>query len=236
VSAAALFVAKTLTQVVDGTRIVAILPEALRTGSRYSHWRRHIESLATVRRVEALGRFDRLTDIHVFILSLDRRAGGPPTIDATPRWRDEDDGSPETVGDFFEVWTGPVVQNRDPHRGPWHRFAHVRSVPPWERINAGQHLGSRRYAGRVFDPPFVVLRRTSRPEDQCRTVASIVTGSSPVAVENHLLVLVPQDRTEKRCHQALSVLRAPGTTDWMNKRIRCRHLTVGAVSSIPWSR
>jgi hypothetical protein len=29
-------------------------------------------------------------------------------------------------------------------------------------------------------------------------------------------------------------LKDPRTTTWLNERIRCRHLTVGAVRDLPW--
>jgi hypothetical protein len=53
-----------------------------------------------------------------------------------------------------------------------------------------------------------------------------------VAVDNHLLVLEP--KAERGIEELVQVLRRPETTEWLNQRIRCRHLTVDAVNQIPW--
>jgi hypothetical protein len=36
------------------------------------------------------------------------------------------------------------------------------------------------------------------------------------------------------CEKLVQVLRRESTTEWLNERIRCRHLTVSAVADIPW--
>ena len=93
---------------------------------------------------------------------------------------------------------------------------------------------NRRFEGRVFSPPFVVVRRTSRPGDKHRALGTIINNARPVAVENHLLVLLPKDGTVKACRELLRVLRKPQTTQWLDQYIRCRHLTVSALADLPW--
>jgi hypothetical protein len=57
-----------------------------------------------------------------------------------------------------------------------------------------------------------------------------------VAIENHLLVLRPKDDSPKTCEELLGLLSLQRTNEWLNRRIRCRHLTVGALADLPWWR
>ena len=93
---------------------------------------------------------------------------------------------------------------------------------------------NRRFEGRLFEAPFVAIPRTSRPSDADRARGALVTSAKPVAVDNHLLVARPLDGTVGRCADLLDVLQMPSTSDWLNNVIRCRHLTVGALASVPW--
>jgi hypothetical protein len=88
----------------------------------------------------------------------------------------------------------------------------------------------------VVRPPFVVVRRTSRPSTngEARIVYNLVLGSQPVAVENHLIVLRPIDGSLSTCRAAIKVLKSSSVTKWLDNRIRCRHLTVDTVASIPF--
>lgn len=86
----------------------------------------------------------------------------------------------------------------------------------------------------VFRPPFVAIRRTSGPRDRSRAVATIVRGRRAVAVENHVIVCLPEDGSIERCRALLARLRSSRTDDWLNRRIRCRRLTTSAVAGVPW--
>ena len=68
-SHAAIFLAAAVEGALPGTRLTAILPDVIRTGSRYERLRSHVESLLHVSSIEPYGRFDRWTDIDVFVLS-----------------------------------------------------------------------------------------------------------------------------------------------------------------------
>lgn len=59
-------------------------------------------------------------------------------------------------------------------------------------------------------------------------------GEDAVAVENHLVVLRPLDGSQAACEQLLGVLDSEATSQWLDRRIRCRHLTVGALQTVPW--
>jgi len=230
VSEAALFTAELCYKLHPQTRIVAILPDVLRTGTRYAKWRQNIEHWLAVDSVRMVGLFDPWTDVDVFVFSGERLPRNTHGTKAT-WWVDH--GFSHRVSDLFDVHVGPVVPHRDPDSGPWHRFLHARLVPPWKGFDVAD-APSRRFDRRTFTPPFVVIRRTSRPDDGHRAIGTIVTGTKSVAVENHLLVALPRARGLDACLELLAVLRQDATDAWLNARIRCRHLTVGAVSEIPW--
>jgi hypothetical protein len=79
-----------------------------------------------------------------------------------------------------------------------------------------------------------VIRRTSRPGDNFRAIGSIINLKEKVAVENHFIVLQPKDSTLNTCKRAMKVISSKKTTRWLNKRIRCRHLTVSSLKELPW--
>lgn len=230
VCAAALFLDQCLQNARAGTRIVAILPDVLRSGNRYRLWRSRVMARATVGGTDLIGQFDQWADVDVFLLDL--------TVTRTQENRPDcwgypclDTGEGETVGSFFHVSVGPVVPFRHPERGPSRPYLHARGVPAWEVF--GEVRERRRFEGTVHAPPFVVVRRTSRVGDKHRAVATVIAGGEPVAVENHLLVLRPKDGRLASCRRLLRSLRSGATDEWLNRRIRCRHLTVAAVRQIP---
>lgn len=233
VSAAAVFMEACVRYATAGTVVVAILPEVLRSGARYHKWRQHITNRASVDLVESYGLFDKWTDVDVFLLRLriEEKTRAQSPNDAI-WWSEELCKSKAALSDYFHVCVGPVVDYRDPKRGAWHPFVSPRTVPPWADIAELEQ--SRRFEGRLIEPPFVVVRRTSRPGDKHRAVGSIVRGTRPVAVENHMLVLTPRDRKLSTCRKLIQLFRRAETNDWLNERIRCRHLTVAALRSLPW--
>jgi hypothetical protein len=218
-----------LTRSEPGTGIVAILPEVLRSGSRYEKWRSLFQQRVDLSKVEIVGQFDRHTDVDVFIavgLIRKTRATG------RANWIPSEKANERTIGDRFDVSVGAVVSYRDPHQGPWHPFIHARGIPAWEAVSS--ILQHRRFLGRTFQPPFVVVRRTSRPGDKHRAVGTIISGRSSIAVENHLLVLQPRDGTLEACRQLLRLLHESATSETLDRRIRCRHLTVSSLRDLPW--
>jgi hypothetical protein len=232
VSLAALFIDHYVRQSQPGTRIAAILPEVLRTGSRYAHWRREVQAKAEVTKCRVFGRFAPWADVDVFMLDL--AVGGKRRRHRKEWWCARNGAVDERVEDHFSVHVGAVVPHRDPKSGPSYPFIHAKMLPKW-RI---QHSikKRRRFSGRTFTPPFVVVRRTSRPGDSPRAVATIITGNEDVAVENHLIVLLPKDRTLDTCRLMMRNLRSEKTDQWLDGRIRCRHLTVTALRRLPWRR
>lgn len=55
-----------------------------------------------------------------------------------------------------------------------------------------------------------------------------------MAVDNHLIVAEPLTGGAARCQELLEVLDGPKVVHWLDERIRCRHLTVTVVRSLPW--
>ena len=56
---AAQFIAHVLALAKPNQEIVAVLPDVLRSGSRYSRWRSQVEQRATVLSKHVYGRFDK---------------------------------------------------------------------------------------------------------------------------------------------------------------------------------
>lgn len=238
ISQAALFVLKGLEHAKPGTLLRAILPDVLRSGSRYRRWREIVSAQAVLEGIQVLGQFDSKTQVDVFLLTL-RITGDEQPVSSTWVVPAEEETPQEFVGNLFDVKVGRLVPYRDKEVGKSYPYLDVKHVPAWGSILPG--AAHRRFDGTTFSTPFVIVRRTSKAADSRRAVATIVDCSVPgvpeqVAVENHLLVLRPKSGNISDCQQLLNVLRDPRTDTWLNEQIRCRHLTVGAVASVPyWS-
>jgi hypothetical protein len=166
--------------------------------------------------------------VHVFLLRADKRLRLADGV--APPW--EAKASTKTIGNFFSIAVGPVVPFRhDGGSGMSRPYIHPRNIVPWKTI--GRFTDRRRFSGRSFKPPFVVVKRTSRPEDSFRAIATIILGKELVAVENHLLVCVPNHGSITECRRLVKALKSKNVKVWFDNRIRCRHLTVGALSDCP---
>lgn len=228
VSMAAVFLGELLKHSHPEVSIMAILPEVLRCGSRYAKFRVHVASLGFGGNFSSHGRFDEHADVDVFstILSRSSTAGV-----WAPVYVKEKQGC---LGDYFDVRVGPVVPHRSKNCGPWRKYICAKTVP----LRAHSYLPtkSKRFSGTVFHPPFVVLRRTSGPSDPQRASPTVILGDDPVAVENHLIVLLPRQQADaiQICNAAVEKLKMASTQDFLNNVMRCRHLTKSAVQQIPW--
>lgn len=230
VSAAAIFIDACVSNATPGTQIVAILPDVLRSGTNYRRWREHIALKATVDKAILVGKFDDWTDVDVFILRLSVVSEHIPVPEQ--EWWGNIPTHASTLGNLFDVQVGRVVPHRDPEVGALYPYIYPRILTPWQVVRSFTHR--RRFSGPTFRPPFVAVRRTSRPGHEFRAVGTVVSGREDIAVENHLLVLTPRDGMVRTCRQLLDVLRHPQTNIWLNERICCRHLTVQSVRDIPW--
>lgn len=225
---AASFFVKILEAASPGTVVRALLPDVLRCGRRYEAWRRHVDDMVDVVSADRLGRFDRWTDIDVFLLSA-RVEPASANVSKGP-WIPFHDGP--TVAEGFSVNVGAVVNYRDPHRGAWAPYLTAKGFPTWQRVACV--LGNRRFTGRLDQGPFVAIPRTSRPGEPHRARGALVSELRQVAVDNHLLIAKPHSGRMGDCEALLRLLKRPETTEWLNGVNGCRHLTVGAIKSIPW--
>lgn len=235
-SLAAIFTAAASDALAPGGNFFAVLPDVLRSGSRYRAWRERTADALEVSTVHLHGQFDAYTDVDVFLLAGSRRS--VRHSGAASWWPQEDvAGTDQTVGDLFSVRVGSVVDNRDPHDGPLTPYLTARELPG--RGETGIPTRQRRFAGRLVKPPFVALRRTSRPgqgaKGGTRGAGVLVMGDRPVAIDNHLIVASPLSGGVRSCRKLIDVLDGPQVERWLDERIRCRHLTVSVVRGMPWN-
>jgi hypothetical protein len=207
-----------------GSEIRFVLPDVLRSGSHLAAWREEVEDCLSDGRVSVIGRFDTWTDIDVFLLR-GRRASAGNSI----KWWSPSQGT--RVADHFNVRVGRVVPHRDPKAGPSRPYITASEIPVRGEHRAGVKM--RRHQAAGFEAPFVAVRRTSRPEGGL--VWTIVRSDQPVLVENHLLVCQPNDGTLASCRTLAKALERDEITNWLDQRIRCRHLTVSALREAPYS-
>jgi hypothetical protein len=205
--------------------ISAILPDVLRSGSRYESWRKFVEQ-NICGKIQIIGRFNQKTNIDVFLIHGFLHKAEDKHIS----WFPQKQGFSH-VSDYFDVCIGPLVAYRDPLEGVLAPFAHSNNTPLWETITGITE--KRKFKGRLITPPFVVVRRTSSPTNKFRASGSIISGTTPVAVENHLIVIKPKSNSLNDCDKLLQKLKSSEVNEFINTRIRCRHLTVGVIKEIP---
>lgn len=230
VNAAALFLERAVVSADAGTQIVAILPEVIRSGSRYAELRRIVELHTSDRRVRQFGRFSTAVNVDVMVFE-GRVKYGSKSIGRPWNW-----GRPRetanSVKSLASVSVGPVVPHR--HQELTDKkvpYVCVKTIDPWTTIRRAR--ASRCFSGRLTKPPFVVVRRTSKTGAKYRAMASCVLDGPPVAVENHLLVIQPNDHSEETAIALMENFRNSKTNIWLDKRIGCRHLTVSSIADLP---
>jgi len=215
---------KYLRKLPKGCKVSAILPDVLRSGSRYGEFRQFVsESMQT--EINIWGQFNNKTDVDVFLLS--GEVGENTQVSA---WYCTENVE-STISDYFEVRTGPLVAYRDPEEGPEYPYFYPKICPQWGVVR--EVLETRRFNGKALTPPFVVIKRTSSPSDRNRASATLINLREPVAIENHMIVVTPRDGRINTCKRLMRVLQNQKTNDYLNERIRLRHLTVGVIKDIP---
>lgn len=224
---AGLFIDNLVKKAKNGQRIIAVLPDVLRSGSRYEKWRAFIASNASNINIEIYGRFSKEADVDVFILDFVVDKDGPCIKN---NFETSNASSKNKISDIFKVSIGPVVPHRDLQDGLLVPYVDTQNSPLWAEITAENLC---KYRCTLKKPPFVVLRRTSGPNDFPRLKSSIIKGNKPVAVENHLIVLEPKDGKLKTCREFMKIAKSIEATNWINNEIRCRHLTVSVIKKIP---
>jgi hypothetical protein len=231
VSSAALFIDKIIQYSNPGTSIIAILPDVLRSGSRYEKWRTMVEEKCSIEKIKLLGQFDKYADVDVYAISLTKLGKIGITNKRKTHKNIIKQKGIQMIKELFDVCVGPVVDNRDPNKGPLRPYIISKGLEGWS-IETSASL-NRRHSGKSFDSPFVVIKRTSRLSDSQRAIATIINIPEPVYIDNHLIVLKPKSGKLTDCYKIQEVLKDIRTNTWVNKEIRCRHLTVKIVSDLP---
>ena len=222
VSTAALFLERYITGTQPGTRIVALVPDVLRSGTRYRKLRQLLDKHANVELFAPRGAFSADADVDVSILACTVGSSSAQTAKAASRSL--------TVGDLFQVRVGNVVPHRTSMDGLSKRYLTARGLPDGGILDAP--VARATFDASVYRAPFVVVRRTSSPSDRVRTRATLVSDGE-FLVENHLIVCTPRPNVAADCNHLLRVFADPRTNHWMNERIRCRHLTTAAINELP---
>ncbi len=226
-SAAALHLEHVINGADNGVGIVALVPEVLRSGTSYKRFRNEVSARVRVSGFNSLGSFGRSADVDVAIF-FGVTQKQPPSAEVSsectiPR---------PTVGDKYSIRVGPVVPHRTPIKNLEYGYLTAKNSPVWAEII--QPPETAKYSARLEQGPFVVVRRTSSPSDRKRARASLILSSERYLVENHLIIMRPLSGEIDDCRALIAVLQDARTDEWLNKNLRCRHLTVSALTSIPW--
>lgn len=204
--------------------ISAILPDVLRSGSRYQGFRNFVASTVDGE-VNIWGRFNKNTDVDVFILS-----GSVNLNQKSIAWHKYQHNE-KTISDDFHVMIGPLVAYRDKEVGTKYPYFYPKNCPKWEEVKIASEF--RQFKGKALKPPLIVIKRTSSPSDKDRAACTLINLKEMVAVENHLIALIPKDGKVRTCKNLVKVLKDKKTSDFLNERIRLRHLTVSVIKDIP---
>lgn len=210
----------------NGCQVSAILPEVIRSGARYQLLRNAIEERLQAE-CKVWGRFNQKTDIDVFNLY-----GQKYSSNHVIAWQKSYDKYP-TLSEKFDVFIGPLVAYRDKEEGDEYPYIHAKNCARCQEITSINE--KRKFQGKVIEPPFVVIKRTSSPSDKVRASASLViTNDAKIAVENHLIVVKPKDGSISNCRTLLKLLESKHVNDYFNDTIRLRHLTVQSIKNVPY--
>lgn len=204
-------------------RFAAILPDVIRSGTRYQKFRTSLPAFDW-KSAEIYGRFDKQTDVDVFLITnlqennviLKRKK------------------SHNTISKYFEVHVGSIVPHRDPVAGEEHYYLTAKNTPRGAELRKfDKKIKSLK---QTFKGPFLVIKRTSSPCDAIRCATTLINSKSVFFVENHLIILLPRDKSLETCRKALDYLSSNVCNKFINKTIRCRHLTVSSINNIPYKQ
>ena len=131
----------------------------------------------------------------------------------------------------FVVRVGAVVRHRDENEGVWCHYLDVGAIGKKKNVKS-LTLKRRRSTSQTVRAPFVAIRRTSRPEDTQRLQSVVISGKIDVVVENHLLIIKPTSGRLRDCYALVDYFSSPNVNRWVNRRIRCRHLSVETLKEL----
>ncbi|WP_155273608.1 hypothetical protein [Xanthomonas arboricola] len=227
-TAAGLHLEKLIKQAPPGVGIVALIPDVIRSGSSYRKFRLKIERLLDVKMLESVGHFGDSADVDVAILVGVTKAEAVSQL--APLVSSEEKPA-ITLEDVASIGVGPVVPHRTGENGNCVGYITTRNVPIDAEILHPSEFAT--YNCRLEQAPFLVVRRTSSPSDRRRARASLIRGNGLWLVENHLIIVRPKTPTIVECRRIHASLSDPRSDIWLNQKIRCRHLTVSVMKSLP---
>ncbi|RYZ73395.1 MAG: SAM-dependent DNA methyltransferase [Proteobacteria bacterium] len=228
VSFAAVALYRCLKEALPGQQVSAILPDVLRSGSRYAKWRNRIGRLMSEGSAEVIGRFNDSTDVDVFILNAVAGADRNESI----QWMIEPESQySRSLNSICNIRVGTVVPHRLKPSKKEVAYLATSNSPAWSEIDTV----TRRifFEGASVKGPFIAVRRTSSPSDKSRAIATVVTSRQEVVLENHLFSILPRDKKLLTCRSVAKYLKSEYVKKWLNQKIRCRHLTVSALKQLP---
>ncbi len=226
VNSAAVFFEFCLNESNNNAHFCAILPEVLRSGTNYSKWRDLISSKISAE-IKSYGQFDRNTNVDVFLL-----IGGKNSITGCDFNIPNSENS-LTISDFFKVSVGPVVQHRSKEDGSLYPFITPKMIKSNNIVNTDDSIDKRKFIATLYEPPFLVIKRTSSPSDKIRAKACLVLGSTPVLVDNHFIIVKSINDDIAIYKKLLIFLQSTDISQYLNNNIRCRHLTTKVIKKIP---
>ena len=226
VNSAAVFFEFCLNNANINTNIYAILPEVLRSGTNYLKWREIVSKYLSAD-IQVFGRFDNKTNVDVFLLF------GEKNNNSNLVFYKNIHKNVSTLVDYFDIKIGPVVQYRDKENGILSPFITPRMINSNSIVNIDNYLHERKYSCKLYYPPFLVVKRTSAPSDKIRAKSTIILGNKPVLVDNHFIIIKSKKDDINDYHKLLELLISNETTQFLNKNIRCRHLTAHIIKMIP---
>jgi hypothetical protein len=215
VNIASEFVVKAISELKPSGVLLAILPDVLRSGTRYRAWRDFIASRGRILAVRPYGQFSAEADVDIFLFVFTRDQGESewPTYPRAGR----------SLNSIAEVRVGTVVPHRDPLLGP--------VVPFLTARNLTGNL-ERRYEGRLFEAPFLAINRTTRPRDRPRLKVNLVDRPGSFAVENHLLIVKLSHTHSERLARLRDLLSSDEVSTYLDNVTGCRHMTVSALKDL----
>ncbi len=220
VNTAAVFVHRIAEHATPGSAVSAILPDVLRSGSRYEAWRKSIDHLMPSSSISPWGAFDDDTGVDVFLGDFQVGHSGPSRAWTPPP------GESHRLEQSFNLKVGPLVDYRAPKEGKVVRYLDR----DWIRDGT---IHKRKFRGPLIDGPFVTVHRTSAPRDTPRLRARTMAESGSYAVENHLITVKPRSGQLRDCERLVKWMQTKSIREWVNERAACRHLTIRLLRNLP---
>ena len=225
-NSAALILYKCLELLPSNCRIATVLPDVIRSGSRYKKLILHTNLILKNQKIRIESKFSKTVDVDVITLYGQKRKHTKKLVVLN------NENKP-TLQNWFKVSVGSSVPHRHIALGDNYPFITAKDIKISPIRN--EDLNHIQCSTTVFKAPFVVMRRTSSPSDTNRLFVVLVSGEDLYAVENHVLVIKPKDNQDESCVKLLSYLKSETCLSWLNQRIRCRHFTVAAIKEIPYN-